>query len=144
MKIKIIISIVIGLAVLGFGTYGYFKATPETEEQAESNPKIEITPSFFGFGEIKYGEIAKNTFTVKNLGDKTLEIKKIATSCGCTTAEIGSENIAPQETAELKVTYDTGAMSGSHATGQQERIIYIRSNDPVNPQAEITIDAYVN
>jgi hypothetical protein len=41
------------------------------------------------------------------------------------------------------VTYDTGAMSGAHAKGQQKRIIYIKSNDPINPQIEAMIYAYV-
>ncbi len=67
----------------------------------------------------------------------------MATSCACTSAKVTKEKIAPGKEADLNVTYDTGAMSGPHGKGSQERIIYIKSNDPINPQAEVTIKAYV-
>ena len=146
MKLKIGIIISTVLVILGLAVYGYFKAIPEaSDEQSASNAAtIEITPTNFNFGEIKYEDIVEHTFIIKNLGKKTLEINKIATSCGCTAAEATSENIAAGEEAELKVTYNTGAMTGSHAMGDQERIIYVKSNDPINPQLEVTINAYVN
>ncbi len=67
----------------------------------------------------------------------------MATSCGCTTAKVSKEKINPGEEIELQVSYDTGAMSGDHARGEQERIIYIKSNDPINPQVEAMIYADV-
>jgi len=41
------------------------------------------------------------------------------------------------------VIYDSGAMSGFHALGKQERIIYLQTNDPKHPQIEVKIFAYV-
>lgn len=142
MNKKTVIIIIVGI-ILGLVIYGYLNAVPAPQDQANNNPQIEITPKLFDFGEINYGDIAEHIFKVKNLGDKTLEIKKVATSCACTTAKITKEKIAPQEEAELIVTYNTGLMSGAHAKGEQERIIYIKSNDPLNPQEEVRINAYV-
>lgn len=144
MKSKnIILIILLSVIIIGLLIYGYFKAVPGISDQAENRPQIEITPSFFDFGEIQYGDVAKHTFKIKNLGNEVLEIIKVATSCACTSAEASQEKINPGEEADLFITYNTGAMSGPHAKGAQERIIYIKSNDPVNPQTEIIIKAYV-
>ncbi|MFH0906867.1 MAG: DUF1573 domain-containing protein [bacterium] len=137
---KIIIGLIL---VLAFSIYGYFSAVPGVEDNEEDQPKIEINPQTFDFGEVEYGQILEYTFKIKNLSNQILEISKVTTSCGCTTAQISQEKINPQEEIELKVIYDTGAMGGTHAKGDQERIIYIKSNDPINPQTEVTISAYV-
>ena len=88
-------------------------------------------------------KVVEYIFKVKNTGNEALEIKKVATSCACTTAKIDKEKINPGKETNLLVVYNTGAMSGSHAKGEQERIIYVRSNDSVNPQVEVMIYADV-
>lgn len=143
MSQKSIVTLVIILAILGLAIVGYFKAEPGIENLTDSRPQIEITPKTFDFNEIEYGSIAEHTFKIKNLGKETLEIKKLATSCACTSAEVEKGIIESNEEVDLKVTYNTGLMSGSHAKGEQERIIYVKSNDLVNPQVEVTIQAYV-
>lgn len=147
------ILITLFLLIVGLAAYGYFKATAGVEKQTEKHPKIEISPKSFSskggpapgwdFGEIEYGKTVEHTFKVKNLGNEALEIKRLSTSCGCTTAKTSKEKIPPGEEVELKVVYDTGAMSGSHAKGKQERTIYVKTNDPVNPQVEVEIRAVV-
>ena len=140
----IIIAVIIILVIFGLATVGYFKAVPGVEHQTENRPQIELTPKTFNFNEIEYGSIAEHTFKVKNLGTETLEIKRIATSCACTSAEVGKKILKPDEETNLKVIYNTGLMGDSpHAKGEQERIIYIKTNDPINPQVEVTIHAYV-
>lgn len=140
---KLKFFLILGLVILGFAVYGYFKAIPAPRNQTENRPQIEITPQSFDFGEVEYGRVMEYTFKVKNAGSEILEIKRVATSCACTTAKIDKEKINPGGETELLVTYDTGAMSGAHAKGNQERIIYIKSNDSQNPQVEVTIYADV-
>lgn len=136
--------IIIILAILGLAIIGYFRAVPGVENQTDNRPQIEVTPQTFDFNEIEYGSIAKHTFKIKNLGKETLEIKKIATSCACTSAEVGKKILGPDEEIDLNVSYNTGLMGDSpHAKGEQERIIYVKSNDPINPQIEVIIQAYV-
>lgn len=139
-RIKFISILVI--IILGIALYGYFQATPgEIKNQGLPRPKIEITPGYFDFGEVNYGQILNYSFKVKNLGKEILEIKRVATSCACATAKISKEKINPGEEAELLVAYDSGAMGTLHGKGKQERIIYVKSNDPVNPQVEVRIYA---
>jgi len=141
MKTKIVFVLV--LIVLGLAGYGYFKSIPGIEPGTGDLPRIEITPQSFDFGDVVYGQVVEHAFKVKNAGSEILEIKRLATSCGCTSAEIAEKQINPGGEAELRVAYDTGAMSGPHGKGPQERIIYIKSSDPVNPQIEVMIYANV-
>ena len=141
MKLKVIL--ILGLVVLGTAVYGFFKATPGADNQ-ENLPKIEITPSSFNFGEIEFGKIVEYAFRVKNTGSEVLEIKRVATSCACTIARVNKETLEPGQETELKVKYDTAAMGdGSHGRGKQERIIYVKSSDPLKPQTEVMIYANV-
>lgn len=142
MKLKNYL-LILPLVIIGFAVLGYLRSVPGVEDETDSRPQIEITPQTFDFNEIEYGSIVEHTFKIKNLGKEVLEINKIATSCACTSAEVDKEIIRPNEEVSLKVIYNTGLMSGSHAKGDQERIIYVKSNDPINPQAEVTIHAYV-
>lgn len=134
--------LILVLIILGLAVYGYFKAVPGTDDRVGGYPQIEITPKVFDFGEINFGDVVNYDFKVKNSGDEILEIKRVATSCPCATAKIAKEKIEPREEVELLVTYDSGAM-GLHGKGKQERIIYVKSNDPVNPQVEVVIYANV-
>ncbi len=138
MKSKGILFLCIILAILGLAVFGYFKAV-----SSEGNAKIEISPKSFDFGEIEYGQIVEHAFKVKNSGNDVLEIKRVATSCACTTGKVEKDKLDSGEETDLLVIYDSGAMSGPHGKGEQERIIYIKSNDPINPQVEVTIHAYV-
>ncbi|OGZ21505.1 MAG: hypothetical protein A3D46_00050 [Candidatus Nealsonbacteria bacterium RIFCSPHIGHO2_02_FULL_43_13] len=141
MKTKIVFVLV--LVVLGLAGYGYFKSIPGIEPGTGNLPQIEITPKSFDFGEVQYGDIAEYSFKIKNTGSEILEIKRLATSCGCTSAKIAKVELNPGEEADLRVTYDSGAMSGPHGKGEQERIIYVKSSDPVNPQVEVMVYANV-
>lgn len=145
MRKKSLIFIFLFLAgLLSFVIYGYYQATPSPDRQITNRPQIEISPKSFDFGEIDFGKVVKYNFQVKNTGKEALEIKRVATSCACTAAKIVKEELEPGETAELLVSYDTAAMGrSSHGMGKQERIIYVKSNDPVNPQVEVMISAYV-
>ena len=143
MKSKTLFLFFLAFIIIGLAIYGYFKAIPGLENHVENLPKIEITPETFDFGEIEYSQVVEYTFKVKNTGSEVLEIKKVSTSCACTNAKISKEKINPGEIAELLVTYNTGAMSGPHGKGEQERIIYVKTNDPINPQVEAMIYANV-
>jgi hypothetical protein len=134
--------LILAVAIVSLAIYGYFRATPVYQTQRDL-PRIEITPKFFDFGELEYGKIAEHSFLVKNSGKGILEIKRVATSCACTKAKVAKEILEPGEQTLLFVRYDTGAMSGPHGKGKQERIVWIQSNDPKNPQVEINITAYV-
>jgi len=139
---KLRLGLILGIIVLGIVIAGYFAAVPGVENRKGDFPKIEISPGSFDFGEIDYGDVVSYGFKVKNSGQETLEIRRVATSCACTTARISQDKLEPGEEAELLVSYDSAAMA-LHGSGREERIIYVRSNDSANPQVEVRIYATV-
>ena len=104
-----------------------------------TGPKIKIENQHWNFGEVKVGTVKEKLFMVENIGDENLIIEKVYTDCGCTKAEISSKQIAPHESAELKVTYDTTGK----AYGEDRKNVYIVSNDPSMPIANISLFAKV-
>ena len=129
----IILAAVLAVIAL-FGVYGYANIN-------KGAPKIEITPNSYDFGDIPYEKVEHN-FLIKNTGTKLLEIKGVSTSCGCTKASVDSEQIMPGETTNLMVTFDPNIM-GDNEVGKILRVIYVKSNDPEQPEVEIKITANV-
>ena len=135
---KILVPIIL---IIFTGTYGYFAALPKPE--GDGLAMAEISPATHDFGEIEFGEIVTKEFTIVNNGETELEIRRVATSCACTTAEVDKRSIEPGGSAVLTVVYDSAAMGRSHADGREERIVYIRTNDPAKPQMEVTVYATI-
>jgi hypothetical protein len=108
------------------------------------DPKIAVAPESFDLGDVIYGEVAKHTFTVKNLGGEPLKILRLSTSCGCTTAEMAEADkiIAPGQSAKLEVAFDPAVMS-EPISGPVKRVVYIKTNDPERPEIEIDLTANV-
>ncbi len=137
---KIIILSILIFIVLG--VYGYFKSVPPPSDESSAKPKIVLSSNFFDFGNLEFGKVAEAKFTIKNEGGAVLEITRLTTSCSCTSAKAAKNSLEPGEETELSVRYDTAAMgNSSHGKGRQDRIIYLKTNDPVNPQTEITTTA---
>lgn len=132
------------LAFVGLAIFGYRQSVPSVERSQGLQPQIIIEPTSYDFGDLNFGVIAETKFKVKNAGPGVLQITRITTSCSCTSANAGKTMLNPGEETELLVHYDTEAMgAGSHGTGRQDRIIYVKSNDPIKPQVELTTTAFV-
>lgn len=97
-------------------------------------PDIEFVETEHVFGDVFKGEEANHVFTVKNVGGQPLELFKVRTSCGCTAAILTERIIAPGETGEIKVSYDT--LKG---TGPVEKSITVVSNDPDEESVDLLI-----
>lgn len=142
MNSKLIL--VASLVALGFVGYGYSQTVVSKDGvPSGAGPRIAIESKEFNFGEVAFGEVVEQTFEVKNVGGEVLKIDRVSTSCGCTKAKVDKEEIAPGETAELLVTYDSGAMGRRLIGKTVERFVYIRSNDSTEPQVEMRIEAEV-
>lgn len=141
MEKKILLTISLLVVVSAIGYFGYQKSIPSSNDP--NQPQISITPIEHNFGTINYGQTVEKTFQITDVGQKELKILSVSTSCGCTTAKITRQIIQPGEKIELSVSYQTDAMTGAHAKGDQERRIFIKSNDPDNPLAIVQIKAKV-
>ncbi|MEQ9404450.1 MAG: DUF1573 domain-containing protein [Cyclobacteriaceae bacterium] len=109
------------------------------EDAAEplKGPKISFSENSFDFGDIVQGDKVEHIFEFENVGTESLILSDVRTTCGCTAPEWPREPIAPGETGQLKVVFNsTGKMS------IQNKIVTIMSNAVNNP-ARVKIMANV-
>ncbi len=83
---------------------------------------ILFTKTSHDYGTIKKGSDGNCVFTFKNTGNKPLILKKVKASCGCTTPSWPRKPVAPGESGEIKVHYDTNRI------GYFQKTITITSN----------------
>ena len=102
------------------------------------DPTIWVDDDKHDFGTITNGGPVDHVFSVRHTGGKVMNIARVQTSCGCTAAVLGHQQLQPDEATQLKVTFDA---RGRH--GSQSRTIWIHSDDPKNPQKQITISSNI-
>lgn len=105
--------------------------------EADAPGEIELSTHAFDFGTVPNTDPVSETFQVRNVGQGTLEILAVSTSCACTTAEVGSRSVPPGGATDLTVTYDPQVHDG--ATGEFVRVVYVRADDPDIQEAELTV-----
>jgi len=106
---------------------------------AASGPVISFSEDSWDFGEITPDELPAHIFKFKNVGDEVLIIEEAKITCqSCTDARISAKNIAPGDSAELKITVNSLDMIG-HFTKR----VYMESNDPVNPRVVVTVSGFI-
>ncbi len=97
-------------------------------------PKLVLQQNSHEFGNIKQGETVSHTFVLSNSGGDLLKISNVQASCGCTAAAPEKNELAPGESTNLTVKFNsTGRM------GAQKKTVRIYSNDPQSPEMMITI-----
>ena len=106
--------------------------------QAGPQPKIVVLQPLYDFGSALEGTMVNHTFKIKNEGQGTLVIQGTRTSCGCTAAKATKETLAPGETADISVGFDTRFQKG-----HQTRTITVFNNDPATPEAVMTMEGVV-
>lgn len=75
--------------------------------QAQESAKIEFKSEVIDYGEIAKGSDGIRVFEFTNTGNSPLVITRVNSSCGCTIPKKPEEPIAPGETGEIEVEYNT-------------------------------------
>lgn len=104
-------------------------------------PAIQLPETNHDFGEIQQGDVATMQLPVRNTGTEDLHIESVSTSCGCTSAKVEPATIPPDGEGTLTINYDSGVHPDK---GPVWRIIYITSDDPETPEAQVEIRGMVN
>ncbi|MDA9361518.1 DUF1573 domain-containing protein [Flavobacteriaceae bacterium] len=100
-------------------------------------PKIEFQSIVVDYGEIVKGSDGIRIFTFVNSGDMPLEITKVYSSCGCTIPKKPEAPIAPGESGEIQVKYDTNQV------GPIRKTITVNSNASETPIVSLKIKGTV-
>lgn len=101
-------------------------------------PKIVMQQSSFDFGEIKQGEVVSHDFVISNSGGDLLKISNVTASCGCTAAAPEKKELAPGESTNLTVKFNS-----SGRRGKQHKTVKVFSNDSQTPELALTITGNV-
>lgn len=104
----------------------------------DGQPKISFSEKEHHFGNVTQGVKATHLFAFKNEGTVPLKISRVQTSCGCTAAVAGKNELAPQESSDIEVTFNSAGRSG-----QFKKSVQVYSNDPQSPKYELMIDGTI-
>ena len=88
----------------------------------EKAAKISFDKSTHDYGQIEQNANGECVFVFTNTGNAPLKITNAKGSCGCTVPQWPREEIAPGETGEIKVRYDTKRI------GMINKTVTIQSN----------------
>ena len=77
-------------------------------------------------------------FKYKNTGDKPVKITSVHPSCGCTTAALAKDVVAPNESGEITATFNIG-----DRTGVQRKTITVMTDDQSAPNTVLTLNATI-
>ena len=81
---------------------------------------------------------AVGSFKYQNKGDKTVHIASVHTSCGCTTAGVVKNDVAPGEKGEITATFNIG-----ERTGVQQKTVTVTTDDAKQPTTYLTLKAVI-
>lgn len=110
-----------------------------SQNQEEITSQTEITdPYSWDFGQAKEGEALKHVFVLKNESEKTLTIKDVNTSCGCTASKVEKKILLPGETTEIEVRFNTKGYSGL-----TQQYVYVHTDSLDKPIIRFIIKAEV-
>jgi len=132
-------------ALVGAGVY--FAVAP-----GQGPGRLAADHSSYDFGRVPQG-VVEHSFPFTNAGDEGLTILAVWTSCGCTSAHLvigGVESphfgmhdnpawtgrLAPGASATLVVLYDANEHPDLYVG---ERSVFVRTDDPGNPEFEFRI-----
>jgi hypothetical protein len=81
---------------------------------------------------------AVGVFKYANKGDKPIPFNAVRPSCGCTTAALAKNDVAPGEKGEITATLNIG-----ERTGLQTKTITVETDDPTTPSTVLTLKAMI-
>jgi len=101
-------------------------------------PQIVVEKPSVDFGQVGPGSHHKAEYRFTNTGSQTLKIDHVQSTCGCTVPQLDKKEYAQGESGVVKVNFQAPSIKGSVA-----KHLYIISNDPRAPRAEIEVKAEV-
>ncbi|MDQ7781348.1 MAG: DUF1573 domain-containing protein [Desulfomonilaceae bacterium] len=102
---------------------------------AVAGPKISFEKESHDYGRVLSGETVTEEFTLTNIGDETLIVEKLRSSCGCTKAVKGSREVPPNGKTKIVAAFDTTGFS----PGRKIQTVYVHTNDPNTPVAKLKL-----
>ncbi|OQX89336.1 MAG: hypothetical protein B6D65_03695 [candidate division Zixibacteria bacterium 4484_93] len=129
-------SMLIELAVFLVPAILFSQAENQPQTISGPQPKIEVPETSFDFGYAPSGHYLLHSYILRNIGEDTLHIKRVRTTCGCTKSPLVKQVIAPGDS-----TYVTLIFNSTRYYHKVRKAAYITSDDPQNPRVKIDFTA---
>jgi len=149
---KVLITIVVATVLLiGGGVVLLGGKSTTTSEVLSEVSGIEANPTFYDLGEVPInGGVVTKEYSIKNTSGSAIKLKKVATSCMCTTASVqimgketpffgmeghGDANppvnieVGVGQEGKVVVIFDPAA-HGPQGVGPFNRVVYLTFSDP--------------
>lgn len=88
-----------------------------------AQPVFQVDKTVFVFPDTKEGEILTHIYRIKNEGNEPLIISDFKVACSCTKVELPKKPILPNETFELKMSFNS---EGKYY--MQDRTVILQTN----------------
>lgn len=105
-----------------------------TTDIVENLTEIKFENELYDFGEITQGEKVKFTYQFTNVGESDLVISSAKGSCGCTVPDWPRKPIAPGESAEIRVVFNSEGKNGK----QHKKVSVIANTQPSTTVVALT------
>lgn len=105
-------------------------------EHRPKGPRIVFDHTFYDFGTIVEGDTLVHSFPFKNVGSEPLRIKKVRSSCRCTSVLVSEREVPPGGEGQVKVIFYSGARAG---LGRITEKVMVMSNDRYEPRISLVL-----
>ncbi|MGC9529985.1 MAG: rhodanese-like domain-containing protein [Candidatus Bipolaricaulaceae bacterium] len=106
-----------------------------------AGPRIVVTPEVYEFGAVVDGSQVKLEVTVRNDGDAPLHIQRVVPSCGCTSAPLPRDTLAPGQAVKIAISFNTTGYS--RYSQPVSTTVSIHATDPSRRRVTVTIRGVV-
>jgi len=127
-----VVCAVVCLLGLGCQTAAYEQEAVQTSDKQHNDSDT------WDFKTVSEGKNYSHAFIFKNGTGKIVHIKDVSTSCGCTVSTVKKHTIAPGESTEIAVTFDSTGYEGSVI-----QFVYVRTDSLDKPIVRFIIKAFV-
>ena len=95
-------------------------------------------PYTWDFGKAQEGVKLEHVFEIVNDTGVAMAIREVTASCGCTATEVTKKGLAPGESTQVKVTFDSTKYSGFI-----EQFVYVNTDSQTKPVIRLMVKAHI-
>lgn len=107
-------------------------------ETSRADAKLDVPTTDFAFGYVPQNARIAHRYTLKSVGTDTLKIERIQPGCGCTQAPFSKTALAPGESTDGELIFNTGSYSGNVV-----KVATVKTNPPGVPETQLKFTANV-
>lgn len=100
--------------------------------------RLLVVSDSWDFGFMPQNAKVTHRYILENTGDDTLFIEEVKPTCGCTSAPLSKDKLAPGEKVPVDVTFDSKTFNGALT-----KHVNVVSSDKESPRYELSFKAHV-